>query len=61
MQLELRKLQQTLIIKQDELTQLNRDNARLLAEAQQLQKEQQNTRRINGLDCIFQLLGVGQK
>lgn len=40
LQLELRQLQQTLIIKQDELTQLNRDNARLLAEARQLQKEQ---------------------
>ena len=32
--------QQTLIVKKDELTQLNRDNARLLAEARQLQKEQ---------------------
>lgn len=40
LQLELRQLQQTLIIKQDELTQLNRDNARLLTEARQLQKEQ---------------------
>ena len=40
LQLELRQLQQTLIIKQDEVTQLNRDNARLLAEARQLQKEQ---------------------
>ncbi|MDD1147904.1 DNA-binding protein [Pseudomonas sp. TNT2022 ID357] len=40
MQLELKQLQQTLIIKQDELTQLNRDNARLLTEAWQLQKEQ---------------------
>ncbi len=40
LQLELRQLQQTVIIKQDELTQLNRDNARLLAEARQLQKEQ---------------------
>ena len=39
LQLELRQLQQTLIIKQDELTQLNRDNARLLTEARQLQKE----------------------
>lgn len=38
LQLELRQLQQTLIVKQDELTQLNRDNARLLAEARQLQK-----------------------
>ncbi|HBO1414555.1 DNA-binding protein [Pseudomonas aeruginosa] len=40
LQLELRQLQQTLIVKQDELTQLNRDNARLLAEARQVQKEQ---------------------
>lgn len=40
LQLELRQLQQTLIIKQDELTQLNRDNARLLTEARQLQKVQ---------------------
>ena len=40
LQLELRQLQQTLIVKQDELTQLNRDNARLLAEARQLQKDQ---------------------
>lgn len=40
MQLELRQLQQTLIVKQDELTQLNRDNARLLAEARQQQKDQ---------------------
>jgi len=40
LQLELRQLQQTLMIKQDELTQLNRDNARLLVEARQLQKEQ---------------------
>lgn len=37
---ELRQLQQTLIVKQDELTQLNRDNARLLAEARQQQREQ---------------------
>jgi len=40
LQVELRQLQQTLIIKQDELTQLNRDNARLLAEAWQQQKDQ---------------------
>ena len=39
LQVELRQLQQTLIVKQDELTQLNRDNARLLTEARQLQKE----------------------
>ena len=32
-QVELRQLQQTLIIKQDELTRLNRDNERLLSEA----------------------------
>lgn len=37
-QMEMRHLQQTLIIKQDELTQLNRDNERLLTEARQLQK-----------------------
>lgn len=40
LQLEMRQLQQTLIVKQDELTQLNRDNARLLTEARQQQKEQ---------------------
>jgi len=32
-QVELRQLQQTLIIKQDELTRLNRDNERLLSES----------------------------
>lgn len=37
-QMELRHQQQTLIIKQDELTQLNRDNERLLTEARQQQK-----------------------
>jgi hypothetical protein len=36
--MELRHLQQTLIIKQDEMTQLNRDNERLLTEARQRQK-----------------------
>lgn len=40
LQAEIRHLQQTLMIKQDELTQLNRDNARLLSEAQQLLREQ---------------------
>jgi hypothetical protein len=35
LQLELRQLQQTQIVKQDELTQLNRDNERLLTEARQ--------------------------
>ncbi|MVW85890.1 DNA-binding protein [Pseudomonas sp. PB101] len=34
-QVELRHLQQTLILKQDELTRLNRDNERLLSEARQ--------------------------
>jgi chromosome segregation ATPase len=37
-QVELRQLQQTLIIKQDELTRLNRDNERLLSEARQQAK-----------------------
>ncbi|EXF93339.1 integrase [Pseudomonas fluorescens HK44] len=37
-QMELRHQQQTLIIKQDELTTLNRDNERLLTEARQQQK-----------------------
>ncbi|EQM66820.1 DNA-binding protein [Candidatus Woesebacteria bacterium] len=40
LQLELRQLKQTLIVKQDELTHLNRDNARLLAEARQQRKDQ---------------------
>lgn len=40
LQAEIRQLQQTLMIKQDELTQLNRDNARLLSEAQQQLREQ---------------------
>ncbi|MFV3332932.1 DNA-binding protein [Pseudomonas sp. NY15437] len=39
LQLELRQLQQTLMFKQDEMTQLNRDNARLLTEARQQQKD----------------------
>ncbi|WP_095077046.1 DNA-binding protein [Pseudomonas sp. Irchel s3h17] len=37
-QMEMRHLQQTLIIKQDEVTQLNRDNERLLTEARQQHK-----------------------
>lgn len=37
-QVELRQLQQTMIIKQDELTRLNRDNERLLGEARQQSK-----------------------
>lgn len=40
LQAEIRQLQQTLMIKQDELTQLNRDNARLVTEARQHQKDQ---------------------
>lgn len=42
LQAEIRQLQQTLMIKQDELTQLNRDNARLLSEAQQHSREQRD-------------------
>ncbi|CAI8850800.1 Integrase [Pseudomonas sp. IT-194MI4] len=37
-QVELRQLQQTLMLKQDELTGLNRDNERLLSEARQQSK-----------------------
>ena len=39
LQVEIRQLQQTLVIKQEELTQLNRDNARLLTEANQQQRD----------------------
>jgi chromosome segregation ATPase len=39
LQLEQRQLQQTLMIKQNELTQLNRDNERLLTEARQLHRD----------------------
>lgn len=39
LQIEQRTLQQSLVVKQDEITQLHRDNARLLAEAQQQRKE----------------------
>lgn len=46
LQLEVRQLQQTLIVKQDELTQLNRDNARLLSEARQLHRDQQAQQRL---------------
>jgi uncharacterized protein YhaN len=45
-QLEIRQLQQTLIVKQDELTQLNRDNERLLTEARLLQRDQQAQQRL---------------
>ncbi|MBC8649243.1 cointegrate resolution protein T [Pseudomonas sp. MTM4] len=44
-QLEIRQLQQTLIVKQDELTQLNRDNERLLTEARLQQRDQQAQQR----------------
>jgi len=37
---ELRQLQQSMIVRQDQLTQLNRDNERLLTEARLLRKEQ---------------------
>lgn len=40
LQAEIRQLQQVLMVKQDELTQLNRDNASLLTEANQQQREQ---------------------
>lgn len=46
LQLEVRQLQQTLIVKQDELTQLNRDNERLLTEARQLSRDQQVQQRL---------------
>lgn len=58
LQLELRQLQQTLMIKQDELTQLNRDNARLLAEARQQQKDLQARQR--KLEQHEQALANGQ-
>ncbi|MDG9818728.1 MULTISPECIES: DNA-binding protein [Pseudomonadaceae] len=54
LQLEVRQLQQTLIVKQDELTQLNRDNARLLTEARQLHRDQQAQQRL--LDQKAQVL-----
>ncbi|RTR61074.1 DNA-binding protein [Pseudomonas aeruginosa] len=54
LQLETRQLQQTLIVKQDELTQLNRDNARLLTEARQLHRDQQAQQRL--LDQKAQVL-----
>jgi hypothetical protein len=38
LQVELRQLQQALIIKQDELTRLNRDNERLLSDSRQQAK-----------------------
>lgn len=46
LQAELRQLQQTLIVKQDELTQLNRDNERLITEARQQLKGQQALERL---------------
>lgn len=59
LQLELRQLQQTLIIKQDELTQLNRDNARLLTEARLQQKDVQALER--RLEQNQQSLADGQR
>ncbi|MFC5696225.1 DNA-binding protein [Pseudomonas sp. GCM10022186] len=59
LQVELRQLQQTLIIKQDELTLLNRDNARLLTEARQQQKEAQALER--QLEQNRQSLADGQR
>lgn len=59
LQLELRQLQQTLIIKQDELTQLNRDNARLLTEARLQQKDVQALER--RLEQSEQSLAGGQR
>ena len=41
LQAEMRQLQQTLMIKQDELTLLNRDNERLCTEAKQFRRDQQ--------------------
>lgn len=38
---ELRQLQQSMIVRQDQLTQLNRDNERLLTEARLLRNEQE--------------------
>lgn len=46
LQAELRQLQQTLIVKQDELTQLNRDNERLITEARQQLKGQRALERL---------------
>lgn len=46
LQLEARQMQQTLIVKQDELTQMHRDNARLLTEARQLHGDQQAQQRL---------------
>ncbi|SDG38980.1 replication region DNA-binding N-term [Pseudomonas benzenivorans] len=46
LQAEIRQLRQMLILKQDELTQLNRDNERLLTEARHLQKEQHEQQKL---------------
>ncbi|MOA29618.1 hypothetical protein D3C78_1506430 [compost metagenome] len=59
LQLELRQMQQTLMIKQDELTQLNRDNARLLTEARQQQKDLQALER--QLEQNEKTLAAGQR
>jgi chromosome segregation ATPase len=52
LQLEQRKLQETLAVKQDESTRLNRDNERLLSELRQqgraLAEQQDQTQRLSG-------------
>ncbi|WP_183166937.1 DNA-binding protein [Azomonas macrocytogenes] len=45
LQMDIRQLQQATIVKQDELTRLNRDNERLLTEARQLSSERQEQQR----------------
>ncbi|MGF6362095.1 chromosome segregation ATPase [Pseudomonas frederiksbergensis] len=64
-QMELRHLQQTLIIKQDELTQLNRDNERLLTEARQQQKayldqETVKERQVGEINSFKTLIAQGE-
>ncbi|MGV8842443.1 MAG: DNA-binding protein [Pseudomonas sp.] len=44
LQMELRQLQQTLIVKQDDITQLNRDNERFITEARLQLKDLSNQR-----------------
>jgi len=59
LQLEHRQAQQILIVKQEELTHLNRDNARLLAEARQQQREQHAQQQL--LDQRTEALEVAQR
>ncbi|MNG24628.1 hypothetical protein D3C84_1093770 [compost metagenome] len=63
--MELRHLQQTLIIKQDELTQLNRDNERLLTEARQQHKayldlETAEERQVGEINSLKTLIAQGE-